>query len=96
MVNAVPGYVISTTMTSASLYVRLPLDSTLKVLDVQSDDKSVLMVNTSGVPVQAGTLRYDIHGLSRGRVAVKITYSDGTLQRVHLYVLSDLQDLIER
>ena len=96
VVNAVPGYVISTTMAFASLYVRLPVNSGLSVLRVQSDNESILLANTSGIHVQAGVLRFGIHGLARGRVAVNISYSDGTVQRVHMYVLSDLKTLIER
>lgn len=84
VLTAVPGYTISTEMTSAILIVSAPAAASLA--NVSVNNATVLAV---GTPVQlpSGEWKVAVTGLARGRARVSIQYTDGTESVAHYHVL---------
>lgn len=90
----VPGYVISTEMSNATLTVLPPWGASLQ--SAVSNDLGVLAVaSVVSVPGPVANLTtVSLTGLSRGRARIVLTYTDGTWQSVNYYVLLPLRDHI--
>lgn len=87
----IPGPVIATDMSNASLFVVPPAGATLT--SVETDVAAVLSAS-SPVTLPSGYIRVPLTGLSRGRARVTLNFSDGTSACAHYYVLPPLDTLV--
>jgi hypothetical protein len=98
VVVPVGGYVIGTDMLNASLAVLPPAGASLQA--ATCDDPTVLAVVGTALaptaPGQAVNLTVvSLQGLARGRARLVLSFSDGTSQFVHYYVLPPLRTHID-
>lgn len=90
---AVPGYVLSPDMTTAKLHVKSPAGVSLK--SVKVSDAAVMKATIAADTHANGTELIEVHGLSRGRCRLSLTFSDGSVNAVHYSVLPSLSAQID-
>ena len=97
LLRGTPGFVIPTDVEGAALHVWPPAGA--KVISVKSDDTSMLVVQpgTIGKTLSdAPHTSYSVRGIKRGRVTLRVHFSDGTWASVHYYVLPPLDGLVRQ
>ncbi|XP_065177352.1 uncharacterized protein LOC135808135 [Sycon ciliatum] len=86
VIHGVPGYVLSTEMKTAALFVLAPTDRTVNNVVAEPIDQASIAVG-KGTRTEGGFMHYPVSGAGRGRVRVTVTYSDKTSSEVHYYIL---------
>lgn len=97
VVKAIPGYVLSTDMESAALYI---LTGQYKVTGLTVSNASVMQVSNTSTQLASGWEVYQLYSNAYGRVRVTVHYSDvsGSSHRqsvVSMFVLPSLRTHVQ-
>ena len=88
---AVPGTILGSDMTTASLFILPPPNTT--ITNITSDDPDLLISGTIGVPGIDGFIRVPLilpSTLGHGRARLVINFENGAIASVHYFILPPL------
>lgn len=88
LLRGVPGFTISTEMTTAALYVTPPTG--VRVAAAAASAPEYLRVGSVAPPLPSGATRISVGGLRRGRSRLEVRLTDGTVAVAHYLVLPPL------
>ena len=90
VVQAVPSWTIATDMRNATLHVLPPRGSTIKQVDVAP--AASILAGTPQPIGKKGFFSVPLRGLTVGRAAVSVSFSDGSTHVSNVYVLPPLDE----
>jgi len=95
VVHAVPGYVVTPEMKTATLFVQPPKGATVKAVAVTNSGLLTASLKGPAAP-DSPFEAIAVQGKSRGRVSLAVTMSDDTVLTVHYQVLPALSTQVSR
>ncbi|KAK3287799.1 hypothetical protein CYMTET_4709 [Cymbomonas tetramitiformis] len=96
VMHGVPGYVLSTDMQSAQLFVQPPRGATTEAAAFEQVDAGAKLALTRTSPTPGGFDAFTVAASGRGRARVRVSFSDGTSAIAHYYVLPPLSQQVAK
>lgn len=87
VLQAVPGYTLSTEMDPASTYLLVTPPGKLTVASVAVSGKGGVLAAKQGASLPDGTIQVNLTPIGNGRASVAVTFSDGSSSVAHYLVL---------
>lgn len=94
VIQAVPGYIVATDMTNATLLVRPPSGHTIHA--VAPSPASAMTVGVAQPIGSKGFYSIPVRGVTPGRVALAVAFSDGSTTTAAYHVLPPLNEQLSR